>query len=299
MRRIFAKIFWNELDYHPWQAAICCLVLTVLWMVLSIGLYYSEGSGSYFEIKAILIFKILLTALIFGARYLLFTQYRWSRWLGWLFGITFLIALGGQGVYVVKAGFHWSYVLLKIFDAAAWGLFIAMLLEPLLALFRHWYYLKKIDIWQSGQLWKSVWLEIIRLGVLMTLLAGLSYYYLTSFYLLDTLFYSYLLLVPLFSAGIGLYIIIQCKVNCWLRQELYQLDQEIGGYIQWQCYKDEADLNSQLISLEYLTLIRNYIAEISRPRFPWKAGGIYLLFIGFILALPYIFGFAVEVSSFK
>lgn len=268
-------------------------------MLISIGLYNSEGSGSYFEIKAILIFKILLTALIFGARYLLFIKYRWSRWLEWLFGITFLIAIGGQGIYVVKAGFQWSYVLLKILDAAVWGLFTAILLEPLLALFRHWYYLKKIDICQLGQLWKSVWLDIIEVGILMTLLAGLSYYYLTSFYLLDTFFYSYLLLAPLFLGGLGLYSIVQYKVNCWVGQEIDQLDQELGDCIQWQCYRDESDLNPKLISLQYLTIIRNYIVEIGRPRFPWKTGGIYLLFTGFILALPYIFGFAVEVGSFN
>jgi hypothetical protein len=298
MRRIFSGIFWADLDTQIWKAAICYLALTLSWALISIGLYGFEGNRSYFEIKAVLLFKIIFAAVIFLGRQLLFTKYRRQKWLGWLFAIFFMVTLGTQGESVLKAQLNWIYILLKIGDALVWGIFMAVFIESLGALFGFWRQTKKISVSFWGEFWQVAGQDIFSLGIWLTLLAGLGYYYVTSFYLIDTLFYSYLLLAPVLVMGLGLYIIIRTKVNSWFHEDINLLDQEIDTYLQWQSF-EEPQFTQKLPRLEYLTLIRSYLIYKSNLKIPWKVWGGYLLFTVFILALPYIFGLVIEVGSFK
>ena len=86
------------------KAALWCIGCTLVWAFISIGLYAIEGNKSYFVIQAVLCFKIILAAVIFLSRYLLFAQYRHEKWLRWLLGICFFVALGGQCPELLKAG---------------------------------------------------------------------------------------------------------------------------------------------------------------------------------------------------
>lgn len=299
MRQILRGAFWADLDNNIRKAAVWCLAFTLIWALISIGLYCFEGSRSYFEIKTILMFKIILAAVIFLGRYLLFAKYRRQEWMNWFLGISFLIAISAQTDCFIKAGSNWAYILLKIADALVWGIFIAVLLENIEGLFNFWRHPQKIAGSLFNQLWKAAKQDTIALGLLLTLLAGLLYYYLTGFYLLDTLLYSYLLLALVLLTGLGFYIIIRLKLSGWLQLDINLLDQEIDNYLQWQDIKEDPELNQKLLWLKYLTIIRSYLIQIGRPSFPWRIWGSYLLFSIFILALPYVFGLAVQVGSFK
>ena len=299
MRKFVAGAFWADIDVCIGKAAVCCLALTLIWVLISIGLYCSEGSRSYFEIKAILLFKIILMAVIFLGRYLLFAKYRWHEWLKWLFGVVLLVAIGIQADGALKTQTNWIYLLLKTCDALVWAICITLLLEVLGALCRFWNRIEKVSASKVEQLWQVFKQETIALGILLTLLAGLIYYYLTSFYLVDTLFYSYLLLLPVLVAGLGLYATMRAKVQGWLCQDISLLDQEIDTYLQWPHFKKEPEIYQKILWLEYLTTIRSYLVQVSRLRFSLKIWSSYLIFSAFILILPYIFGLAVEVGSFK
>jgi hypothetical protein len=299
MRQIITGAFWEELDRHILKAAIWCLGATLCWALISVGLYCFEGSNSYFEIKAVLLFKIILAAAIFLSRYLLFAKYRRQKWLTWFFGISFLIAFSTQGGCIVKNDFNWVYIVFKIGDSLAWGIFTAALLENIAGLFNFWRFPPKVSGSSFHRLCQIVRQDTIALGVLLTLLAGLFYYYLISFYLLDTLLYSYLLLALVLLAGIGFYIINRIQLGNWLQLDIDRLDREIDGFLQWQDFKADSELNQKMLWFEYLAAIRSYLIQMGRPGFPWQICGSYLLFSFFILALPYILGFAVEVGSFK
>jgi hypothetical protein len=299
MRKILAGAFWADIDVCIGKAAVCCLALTLIWVLISMGLYCLEGSRSYFEIKAVLLFKIIFTAVIFLGRYLLFAKHRRRELLKWLFCVVFLVAIGIQAEGILKTQPNWIYLLLKICDALVWAICITSLVEVLGGLFRFWNRFEKVSAAKMEQFWLVFKEEIIALGILLTLLAGLIYYYLTSFYLVDTLFYSYLLLVPVLVAGLGLYATIRAKVQGWLCQDISLLDQEIDTYLQWQHIQVEPEINQKILWLEYLTIIRRYLVQIRRPRFSLKIWSSYLIFSAFILILPYVFGLVVEVGSFK
>jgi hypothetical protein len=299
MGKFLVGAFWADIDACIGKAAVCCLALILIWGLISIGLYCYEGSRSYFEIKNVLLFKIILVAVIFLGRYLLFTKHRRYKGLKWLFGVVFLIAIGIQADGVLRTQLKWIYLLLKICDAFVWTIFITLLLEVFGALFRFWNRIEKVSAAKMEHIWQVFQQETIALGILLTFLMGLIYYYLTSFYLIDALFYSYLLLLPVLVTGLGLYATIRAKFQGWLRQDLSLLDQEIDTYLQWQQFKVEPEISQKILWLQYLTNIRSYLLQVRRLLFPWKIFSSYLVFSAFILILPYIFGVVIEVGSFK
>jgi hypothetical protein len=299
MRYIFSRVFWVDMDTRLWKAAVSCLSLTIIWALISGGLYFFEGNRSYFEINTVLQFKIIFAAVIFLGRYLLFAKHRQYKWFKWILIVAVLITVGSQGDHLIKTPLNLIYFLLKVCDSLVWGIFITVLLETLGALFLFWNHISKVPVSQLEQLWRLAWQEIIALGILLTLLAGLIYYYLTSFYLVDTIFYSYILLIPVSAAGLRLYLTIRIRINNWLRQDLSSLDQEIDTCLQWQHFKTEPEFYQKLCWLEYLTLIRSHLVQTSRLRVSWKTLGCYLTFSVLIIILPYLFGLAIEVGSFK
>ncbi len=308
MRRYILKNFRTGVEGNFAKAALWCIGLTVIWALISLGLYAIEGSKSYFEIHAVLYFKIILAAVVFLSRYLLFGQYRQEKWLGPMIGISFLFALGGQWNEFLKEGFQWFYGLLKGLDSILWGLYLGLFLENISGLFSFWMHSSRKNGAELRQFLGTLRQDTVSLGIILTFLAGLAYYYLTSFYLLDTLFYSYLLFGLVIGAGLGFYGCAQIKINRWIHRDIASLDEEIDRYIQWQplarCHEQDGDyevldLDSRLAWLQYLTLIRNYLVQMGRPRFPWQIWCSYLIFSGCILIIPYVFGLAVQVGSFK
>jgi hypothetical protein len=299
IRPLMMKNFWAKLETHFLKTALWCLGLTLIWVLVSIGLYVKEGSKSYFEIQAVLYFKIILVAVIFLGRYLLFGQYRHEKWLGWFWGICFLLALGGQCSVFMSERATWFYIILKVVDALIWGFFSALLLENAGGLFYFWLNITRKYGAEFRQLYRTLRQDTVSLGIILTFLAALIYYYLTSFYLLDTLFYSYLLWMFMVIIGLGFYTCVQIKLNRWIQQDIALLDLEIDHYIQWQSVKQDGEMNHKISWLHYLTLIRKYWAQMGRPKFPWQIWCSYLIFSSFILIIPYVFGLVIQVGSFK
>jgi hypothetical protein len=299
MRSFFMGVFWTDLDSHIRKAAWGCLGFTLIWVLISMGLYACEEPKSYFDIQSILGFKIIFVAVIFLGRYLLFPQYRRQTCFGRFLFLGILIALCAQSSDIVKAGTNGLYILLKVVDAFVWGLFVALFFENMEGLFSFWRHSQKKNVSLFNPLLETLRQDTISLGIMLTLLAGLLYYYLTSFYLLDTLFYNYLILALVLVTGLGFYFLVQIKLNRWVKQDIGLIDQEIDNYLEWQQFKQDSGLNQKIVWLEYLTIIRNYLTQKGRPKFPWQIWGSYLLFSCFILVLPYIFGLAIQVGSFK
>ncbi len=306
MRRFSFRDFWMDLEANFVKAALWCIGFTFIWALISIGLYAVEGSKSYFEIQAVLYFKIIFAAVIFLSRYLLFAQYRHQKWLSPMITISFLIALGGGWNELLKEGTRWFYIFFKVLDAFIWGLYSGLFLENMNGLFIFWVHLPKKNGAEFRQYFQTLRQETISLGIVLTFLVGLVYYYLTSFYLLDTLFYSYLLWMLVISIGLGFYCLAQIKLNRWIKQDIALLDLELDHYIQWQQMaralkqdEDYGNLSSKISWLQYLTLIRNYLIQMGRPKFPWQIWCSYLIFSASILIIPYVFGLAVQVGSFK
>jgi hypothetical protein len=303
MRRSFFKDFWMDLDANFVKAALWCIGFTMVWVLVSIGLYAVEGSKSYFEIRAVLYFKIFFAAVIFLSRYLLFAQHRHEEWLSPMILIFFLLAFGSGWNEIFKEGIRWFYMLFKILDSLIWGLYIGQFLENMNGLFVFWLRSSKRNGAELRQLFRTLRQDTISLGIVLTFLAGLIYYYLTSFYLLDTLLYSYLLLVLIIGIGLGFYCLVFIKINRWIQQDIALLDLEIDHCVDWQqrvsVREQDGDMNNKIIWFHYLMLIRNYLTQIGRPRFPWQIWCSYLIFSGFILIIPYIFGLAIQVGSFK
>lgn len=293
MEKILAG-FWRDLDAHIRKAGGYFLLLGLLWGFISSGLYFFEGSRSYFEIKAVWQFKIILVAVAFLGRYLLFSRYRDLKLMKWLFIVLFLVFT----VMVCTIKSYWFYRLLKVADALAWVLLITVCAETIGALFYSWINLK-ISIAELPGLWNRLWQELTALGIFLTLLAGLAYYYLISFYLVDSLAYSYLLAVLVALTGAGLFLMMFSKVNAFLRRKLIDLDRELYPYMEWDLVSEDPGLARKLLALEYLVLIRETVVKMCRPSIPLKVVGGYAACVGFILYLPYLFGLVIEVGSFK
>jgi small-conductance mechanosensitive channel len=144
-------------------------------------------------------------------------------------------------------------------------------------------------------LWQAFWRDCAKVGLFLTLLAATGYYYITSFFLIDTVLYSYLLLIPILTAVIMMYVVFTTKVRNWLRKVLEEVDREATGVLQWQRFKAEPEMIDLLPWYEYILLVRDYLVKLAKPVFYPSTIFYYILYCGFILSLPYILGIAIEV----
>ncbi len=299
MTKILTKEFWRNIDSHLWKAGIACFILTVFWGLISVGLYCFEGQRSYFEIRSILKFKLILAGVFFLVRYLMFSKYRKLAWFKWIFFSIVLIILSSESISLVKALESSVYLLLKVLDALVWGVFSAGILEVFAVLIRFWTGIKKVNPAGLEKLWKVFWDDMMQLGIVLTLLAALTYYYLSSFYLMATLFYSYLLAILLVIPGLWLFLYLYFKVTGWINEDLHSLDIEIAPYLDWNQMKADPEFYQTMLSLDYLLMVRKYLTEKCRPVFSLKAICCYIVGSGIILWLPYGLGLIVEVGSLK
>jgi hypothetical protein len=289
----FMRKIWDKIDNQIQFGSIFFLVLALVWIVVTLGISGLEKATQ--EIRAFLESKILLVALVFLGKYLFFPHYRNEQLLKWIFPAIFLLFFGCVAGKVAVKELPWFYYLLVIADIGLWAYFIAEYLEIIGLVIARWNDLEIEDPTIFLPLWQRLWKEILKTGFLLTIAASLIYFYLVSSFLVDTVFYSYLLLVPILTVSLVLYLGTYAKIQKWVGQELQLIDHELSVYLGWSNFKGQTDFRNELPWVEYLFQVRNYLYIGRKPVFSVSTLIWYLFLIGFILALPYLFGIAIEV----
>ena len=77
------------------------------------------------------------------------------------------------------------------------------------------------------------------------------------------------------------------------------IDQELYVYLEWKNFQADPDFKDKLGWLNYLSLVPALLHYRVRPKISGQVWLSYAIYIGFLLYLPYLFGIAVEVGSFK
>ena len=290
-----AKI-WRKIEDQSLFGGIFYLILAISWIFITINLGRIEKIQQSFEIQAFLQSKILLVAVVYLGWYLFFPHYRNLQRSKWLAGICTIMIIGAQffKLYLFEET-AWNYYVLLILDAVLWSFFLSTLLQNILLVINFWLNLSNIDPSNISDLWRLFWKENMKIGFLTTILMSLAYYYLVSCFLVDSVIYSYVLLIPVIVFGIILYWTLFHKVQNWAVREIYQIDQELAAFISWKDWQDNSEFGEKASWIDYLFQLRNYFFNIKKPNISVITLLCYLLFIGFILLLPYLFGIAIEV----
>ena len=289
---------WQELEQPAWRGGILFLGLALIWIAISIGWANISGNQSYLELKGLLQAKVFLVALAFTGRWLIFPQYRAKRYRTTIFGLTFICSMLFNSGRLSLLTTNWLTGLWLLGDWLIWSLILTAIGEFILALYRFWSLILPTTPERIYLLWQNCWSDLIRLGIWLALFWGWVYYYLASFYIIDTILYSYLFLALLLAGAISLYSIIQQKIYRWQVAELNILDRELATLIDWRAY-DTADFSPILPRYQFLLLTRDYLTHFGKAFFSWPVFWIYACLGVFLLSLPYIFGIAVQVGSFK
>ncbi len=269
------------------------LVLTVIWSLVSLQINTFESQRGYFEIDALLKFKILFPAAVFMGRFIFFNKYRLSPANYWVFPISlFLVGWSDFEKLVNAANIY--YCLLLAADITLWAIFIKDTIETVRAVFRFWKLLPKVNYAMFNDIWTKVGNDLFKLGIWLTALLGLIFFYLVSFFMVDALLYSYLLLIPLILIGASLYLLILGKIKAWVSDDLAVIDGELSEQLNLEKAKVDPDLAQKTVWIQYLTLIRTYLKDLERPVWLLRTFILYLGCSGFILCLPYFFGRVIE-----
>ena len=268
------------------------LIIALIWPWISLQTNSFEGLSGYFDIKALFKFKILFPAAAFMG-HLFFAQYRTRPTNPWIFPLSIFIV--GWSVFdkLVKAS-NFQYSLLIGADILIWSLVVSDLFQTLTAIFGYWEGFEKVNYAVISEIWSKLSDDLFKLGIWLTVLLGLTFYYLVSFFLVDAIFYSYILSMPLLVIGTALYLLIFKKINTWIQDDLMVIDGELSYHLDWEQVKDDPELPQKTIWVQYLSLIRNYLKGLQQPVILLKSFLLYILGAVFILCLPYFFGRVVE-----
>lgn len=270
------------------------LLLILVWSFISLKINSYESQNGYFEIKALLQFKILLPVVVFGGRYLFFDKYRLARQNPWFLPLSLFIA--GWSVFeklykITNTG----YALSIIADSIIWAYMLKEILETIRTLMVFWKDIPKVNYAILLDIWGSMENDLIKLGTWLTILIGLAFFYLVNFFIVDALFYSYLLIIPLLGIGLYIYVLLFAKIKTWIRSDLAVINEELAEQLSLKTDQDDPELSQKTIWFQYLTLLRNYLNDLQRPAIMLKLFLFYLAFSGLILSLPYLLGRVIEV----
>lgn len=274
--------------------AVVYLLLTILWSVVTLKMNNFESQNGYFEINALMKFKILLPMVVFWGRCLLFNEYR----LGRKNPLIFLLALFLVGWSVFEKlidATNVGYRLLITADIIVWAFLIKETLEAIRGMIGYWIDFPKTNYAMINEIWSKIEKDLIKLGIWLTMLVGLSFFYLVSFFMIDAVFYSYLLLIPLLGSMLFLYGLMHSKIKIWVRRDLVLIDNELVEQLNWEMTKDDPDLPQITAWFQYLTLVRNYLNQLQRPVLLLRLFLFYIGYSGLVLSLPYFFGRVIEV----
>jgi hypothetical protein len=271
--------------------AVPCL----LWVAVSVGLNAVERTGTVFGLTAMLLSKAIFFIIVVAGRLYLFPQYRVECGTELLFALSALI-LCGAGIPRVWNAFSWYYLLLVIADTAVWGFYLTLLLEVLYVLGVHWSGVRPENAGELNilGLWRCFWTDLLYLGIWITLLLGLAFYYLVNFYIMDVIFYSQLLAGILAGCGLFFFAVARSRIKGWFREELGMLDLKIGVYLDWRNV-DARIADADLPVYRYLVLTREYLERLDKNLvFPGTVA-FYLFCVLFLLSLPLWVGIVIKV----
>lgn len=274
------------------SVGMCYLVLAAIWSWVSFQTNNFESESGYFEINALLKFKILFSvAVLWG--HLLFDQYRLRSPNPWLFPLS-LFLVGWSVIDKLFNAASLYYGLLIGADILIWSLLISEIIETTGAVFRFWRQIPKVNYAMFSDVWSKISNDLFKLGIWISVLLMLIFYYLVSFFMIDALLYSRLLLIPLILIGAALYLIIFGKIKAWVGSDLREIDGELVRCLSWDQVKEDPQLPQKTAWFQYLTLIRNYLKDLQRPVLLLKPCLLYMICIVIILSLPYFWGRVIE-----
>lgn len=285
--------YWETQKRKRPRSGLIFLGLALLWVLISMGLNRMEKTGCVFELLPVLECKLLALALIYAGRYLLFPHYRMERLGRWVFSILLLV-LSGAGLIRVGKLFEWSYAGLVVVDTLLWVLLSTVLVETCAALTGYWIRtFRGLDYGNIIDLWKGLWLDGVKLGIWITLLCGLTFFYMVNFYELDVFFYSRFFTALFWMTQLGL-----LTIGCWnsrriLYNEILRIDRELTAYLKWRALDSEA-FAEFLPRYQYLYVTRCVLANLASPAVPLSALTVWLLCCGSLLGLPYLIGSVVQ-----
>lgn len=270
----------------------CYLILIIIWSWISFQTNRFESESGYFEINALIRFKIFFPIVVLMGR-LLFNQYRSGSPNPWAFPIS-LFLVGWSVFDKLAKVVNLDYGLLIGADIIIWSLMISEIIETSSAVFRFWIRLPKINYAMFRDIWSKLGNDLFKFGIWLTALLGLALFYLVSFFMIDALLYSRLLLIPLPVIGGLLYSLIFSKLKAWVAIDLNEVETELGAQLNWPQLKGDPDLSAKTVWFQYLTLIRDYLKDLQRPVLLLKPCLLYMVCMAIILGLPYFFGRVIE-----
>jgi hypothetical protein len=181
-------------------------------------------------------------------------------------------------------------LLFLLLDSLLWSFFSAQIMEVMWAVVRYWSQWVDFDLPKLTGIWHQFYADLIKMGLWLVLLMGLIYYYLISYFVIDTVVYSYLFLIPFVFVGPLPYLILSRKIRHRIDVEIQKVDEQLVNYLEWPCFEAQQFV-LQLPRFQYLWLIRNYWLGF-RPQVPFKLAIYYLIFCGLILGFPFLSGSA-------
>ena len=270
----------------------CYLVLMIIWSWVSFQTNSFESESGYFEISALLRFKIFLPVVVLTGRFL-FNQYRSGSPNPWIFPLN-LFLVGWSVFDKLAKVVNLYYGLLIGADIIIWSFMISEIIETIGVVFRFWKRLPRVNYAMFNDIWSKLGNDLFKLGIWLTALLGLALFYLVSFFMIDALLYSRLLLIPLLIIGGTLYSLIISKMKAWVHIDLNEIETELGAQLNWRQVKGDPDLSAKTAWFQYLTLIRNYLKELQKPVLLLKPCLLYIACMAIILSLPYFLGRVIE-----
>lgn len=297
---------------------VILLSLSIIWSFLSLKIH---GTGlNFLELRILLLCQFGLVAIVFLSRFLLFQNIRNPLFFKWAAALFLLVFLGlkiSPNIFRIfnrlanpyiqrmasaeKMGtglISWGEFPFVFLEGLILSLLVAWLAEIVFGVFWNWRRLPRFDPCNSYQYWDHLWLDILKMGLLITLLMILTYFFIINFLLVDTVLYSYLLTVPVLASGAGLFLLLSKKVRGWRESEIREIDARLAPYLAWQKYVVDFETEPKdpgiLPWVQYLSIIRDYLRQTRRPYIRWWVVMLYLLFCGIMAGLPNFFRVVVE-----
>jgi phosphate starvation-inducible membrane PsiE len=170
------KLNLSRVNLRLLSNAMIYLLVTILWSLVTLKMNSYESQSGYFQINPLMQFKIILPAVVFWGRRLLFNEYRQGR----RNPLVFLLALFLVGWSVFNKLINiedLSYGLLVAADIITWVFLIRETVETIREIVSYWKDLPRINYALVNEIWTKIEKDLIRFGIWLTSLIGLSFFY--------------------------------------------------------------------------------------------------------------------------
>lgn len=283
---------WMILRKRDVRRVIFFILIGLIWAMISWGLAVTSSvNAANLTLKPVLQTKLLLLAALFGGRYLFFPAQRWPLFFKWTAFLLFLLIGGAGWVQPGEWPLNSSRLMMQIGDFVIWAVVLGACAELFAALFHQRSDWNEIDPGTLRGVWENLSRNLIKMGTMMAMVLGILYYYLINLFLVDIFCYSYLLLIPLLGCG-GIFFGIRYGRVCRrLDQAIQEIDLQMTEVLQ----ADSTNCRDVLPHFQFLVLSRNYLEKLKKPSMVCGVLVVYFFWTAFVLGLPYLLGFAIEV----